>query len=110
VRVFVAVLEHQVSAAEVMCTGSTGKREMSFLGGRKEVKALHACIVCLPLCSLSSLCPFVEMICRELGKMNVSKQFVFLLQACQWVGGLGAENHLVSGVPARCGAVGLDDL
>lgn len=59
--------------------GSTGKE--AFSGGQERGKVLHVCIICLPLCSFS---PFVEMIGRELSKMNVSKQFVFLLQACQW--------------------------
>lgn len=56
-------------------------KKRCFLVGRKEAKTLHVCVICLPLCSFSA---FVEMIGRELSKMNVSKQFVFLLQACQW--------------------------
>lgn len=52
-----------------------------FLVGRKEVNTLRVCIFCVPLCSFSA---FMEMIGRDLTKMNASKQFVFLLQACQW--------------------------
>lgn len=76
VRVFVASVK--CGRSDVHLEAQEGK---CFLVSRKEVKTLYVCIICLPRCSFS---PVVEMIGRELSKMNVSKQFVFLLHVCQW--------------------------
>jgi len=51
--------------------GSTGERR-SFLAVSRKIKSLDTWVICPPICSPSSLSHFVEMICRELSKMNIS--------------------------------------